>query len=72
MNCAFLNIDENGGCAALGRVDLQLADLGTLSVSANTYTQGFGTIEQQANERARNNMTQFDAALTLDLGKIIT
>ncbi len=65
------HIDEHGGSAALGRVDMQLADLGTLSVSANTYTQGFGTIEQRANERARNDLMQFDAALTLDLGKLL-
>ncbi|NNV55617.1 cell surface protein SprA [Panacibacter sp. KCS-6] len=64
-------IDENGGWAALGRVDIQLADLGSLSVSANTYTQGFGTIEQRANERARDNLLQFDAALTLDAGKLL-
>lgn len=64
-------IDEQGGWAALGRADIQLADLGTLSVSANTYTQGYGTIEQRANERARNDMSQFDVALTLDLGKLM-
>src|SRR4029077_12557492 len=34
-------INDHGGYAALGRVDMQLADLGTLSVSANTYTYGF-------------------------------
>src|SRR3954464_12953885 len=65
------HIDEKGGFAALGRVDMQLADLGTLSLSANTYTQGFGTIEQRANERAKNDLTQYDAALTLDLGKML-
>lgn len=64
-------LDENGGWAALGRVDMQLADLGTLSVSANTYTQGFGTIEQGVNERAKNNMFQFDAALNIDAGKLL-
>ncbi|WP_225975470.1 T9SS outer membrane translocon Sov/SprA [Panacibacter ginsenosidivorans] len=64
-------IDENGGWAALGRADIQLADLGTLSVSANTYTQGFGTIEQRANERARDNMVQYDVALTVDAGKLL-
>ncbi len=64
-------IDEKGGYAALGRVDMQLADLGTLSVSANTYSYGFGTIDQQVNERARDNMFQFDAALNLDLGKLV-
>ncbi len=64
-------LDERGGWAALGRVDLTLADLGTLSVSANTHTQGFGSIEQRVNERARDNLTQFDAAATIDAGKLI-
>ena len=64
-------IDEHGGWAAVGRVDMQLADLGTLSVSANTYTNGFGTIEQRVNERARNSMAQFDAALNIDAGKLL-
>jgi cell surface protein SprA len=64
-------LDERGGYAALGRVDVQLADLGTVSVSANTYTQGFGTIEQRVNERARDNLVQFDAALAIDAGKML-
>ncbi len=64
-------LDENGGYAALGRVDLTLADLGTLTVSANTHTQGFGTIEQRVNERAKDNLLQFDAAANIDAGKLI-
>ena len=28
MNCVFLNLNEEGGWAALGRVDIKLADLG--------------------------------------------
>lgn len=64
-------INESGGYAALGRVDVQLADLGTLTVSANTYTHGFGTIEQRANERAKDNLFQFDAAATIDAGKLL-
>lgn len=64
-------IDEKGGYAALGRVDMQLADLGTLSVSANTYSYGFGSIDQQINERAKDNLFQFDAALNIDAGKLL-
>ncbi len=64
-------LDENGGWAALGRVDLTLADLGSISVSANTHTQGFGTIEQRVNERAKDNLVQFDAAATIDAGKLL-
>ncbi|MEI8099910.1 MAG: cell surface protein SprA, partial [Sediminibacterium sp.] len=63
-------LDENGGWAALGRVDLTLADLGTVSVSANTHTQGFGSIEQRVNERARDNLVQFDAAANINAGKL--
>ena len=64
-------LDEQGGVAALGRMDLQLADLGSVSVSANTYTYGFGSIEQGVNARAKNNMIQFDAAATIDAGKLL-
>ncbi len=64
-------IDEKGGYSALGRVDMQLADLGTLSLSASTYTYGFGSIDQQINQRARDNMFQFDAALNIDAGKLL-
>lgn len=64
-------LDERGAYAALGRVDVQLADLGTLSFSANTYSKGFGTIEQRVNERARDNMFQFDAAASIDAGKLV-
>lgn len=64
-------MDEKGGYAALGRVDVQMADLGTLTVSANTYTKGFGTIEQRVNERARDNLFQFSAAANIDAGKLL-
>ena len=65
------SIDEKGGYAALGRVDVKLADLGTLSISANAHTQGFGTLEQRVNERYRDNFYQFDVATNLELGKLL-
>ena len=65
------SIDENGGYAALGRVDINLADLGTLSLSGNLHTKGFGTLEQRANERYRDNFYQFDVAANLEMGKLL-
>ena len=65
------SLNEQGGWAALGRIDLTLADLGTLSVSANTHTQGFGTLEQRVNERAKDNLLQFDIATNIDAGKLL-
>ena len=65
------SLDEKGGYAALARIDFTLADLGTLSVSGNMHTQGFGTIEQKVNERYRDNFYQYDIATNLELGKLV-
>jgi cell surface protein SprA len=64
-------LNEQSGWAALGRVDIQMADLGMLSFSGNIKSHGFGTIEQRVNERAREDYRQFDASATLELGKLL-
>lgn len=64
-------LDESGGWAALGRVDIKLADLGTLYISGSARSAGFGTIEQRVNERSREDFTQFDVATNLELGKLL-
>lgn len=65
------SIDDQGGWAALARVDATLADLGTISVSANAHSSGFGNLEQKINERFRDNFLQIDAATSLELGKLL-
>ncbi|UEG48492.1 cell surface protein SprA [Ferruginibacter lapsinanis] len=65
------SIDEKGGWAAMGRVDMTLADLGTISASVSTHSQGFGTLEQRANDRYRDDYKQFDIAANLELGKLL-
>jgi cell surface protein SprA len=65
------SIDEKGGWASLGRIDANLSDLGTISVSANTHSNGFGTLEQGISERYKDNFVQFDAAANLELGKLL-
>lgn len=64
-------LDEDGGWAALGRVDIKLADLGTLYISGSARSAGFGSIEQRVNERSRENFTQFDVATNLELGRLL-
>ena len=64
-------LDESGGWAALGRVDVKLADLGTLYVSGSSRSAGFGTIEQRVNERSRESLSQFDVATNLELGRLL-
>lgn len=65
------SLDEKGGWASLARADVNLADLGTVSVSANTHSNGFGTLEQGINERFKDNFIQFDASANLELGKLL-
>ena len=64
-------LNEQGGYAATGRVDIGLADLGTLAISASTHTVGFGTLEQRVNERAKEDFMQYDIATNLELGKLL-
>ncbi|HEY0059933.1 MAG TPA: cell surface protein SprA, partial [Flavisolibacter sp.] len=64
-------LDERGGYAALGRVDLRLADLGSLSMSGSVRSRGFGTLEQRVNERSREDFTQYDLSTNLELGKLL-
>ena len=65
------SINEQGGYAAMARVDMTLADLGTITGSFSTHTTGFGTLEQRVNDRYRDNLTQFDVATNLELGKLL-
>lgn len=64
-------LDEKGGVAALGRVDVKLADLGTFSVSGTVKTTGFGTLEQRVNERSREDVYTIDASATIEAGKLL-
>ncbi len=64
------SINETGAYAALGRVDIGLADLGRLSIAGNIHTAGWGALESHIGDRALDNMTQFSFALNIDAGKL--
>ena len=63
--------DEEGGYAAIGRVDVKLADLGNISLSGAMHSIGFGQLEQKLNERFKDNFYQYDASGTFQLGKFL-
>jgi cell surface protein SprA len=63
-------IDEKSGWAAVAQLNMQLADLGSLSMSGNMHTQGFGQLEQRVMERYRDDYSQFDLSANLQLGKL--
>lgn len=64
-------LDEKGGYAAVGRVDLQMGDLGTVSASGSLQTVGWGTIDQNVGERALATTSQVDVSSNLELGKLL-
>ncbi len=63
--------DERGGLAALARLDMQLADFGNVSLSGNFSSIGWGSLEQKVAQRAREEVLQYDAATSLELGKFL-
>jgi hypothetical protein len=63
------DFNENGGWAARAKMELQLADLATLSLSGYTHTPGFGSIEKRVSERHQETVYQYDFSALLQLGK---
>ncbi|MET0636406.1 MAG: cell surface protein SprA [Chitinophagaceae bacterium] len=67
----FTNLDEKGGWAAVGKVDIRLADLGSISLAGSARSKGFGTLEQRVNERSREDVYTFDISASIDAGKLL-
>ncbi len=63
--------DEFGGAAAIGSVQLKLADLGNVNVSAAMHTRGFGQVEQKIDQRMKDDFWQYDVNSTLQLGRFL-
>lgn len=66
------DFNEKGGWAANLRVTSRLSDFGTLSLSGNTSTHGFGSIDQKLNQRSKDDLYQYDVASNLELGKFFS
>lgn len=64
-------LDDRGGVAGIARIDMQLADLGSVTMSGNFQSVGFGQIDQQLQERSLDKVTEFDFATNLELGKFL-
>jgi cell surface protein SprA len=64
-------LDERGGVAATARLDMQLADLGAITLSGKVSSIGFGALDQQLAERSREQITQYDIATQLQLDKFL-
>ncbi|MGB0422757.1 MAG: cell surface protein SprA, partial [Flavobacteriales bacterium] len=63
------DFNEEGGWAAIARMNATLADFGNVSVAGNISKPGWGTLEQRVQERQRETIVGVDANSTLQLGK---
>ena len=64
-------LNEEGGSAAIGNVDIKLADLGTAQFSSSMHTVGYGQIYERVNERKRDDYFQYNFTTSLQLGKLL-
>jgi cell surface protein SprA len=46
--------NQQGGAAALGTVNIKLADLGTIGLAGNLHTNGFGQVDQTLDQRFKD------------------
>ena len=60
---------NKGGYAAVGRMVTKLADFGTVTLSANYQSIGFGGIDKKLNQRNLNQTFQYDVSSNFELGK---
>jgi len=66
------DFNDRTGWAATTRVRANLADLGDVAVSGTYSSAGFGSLEKKINETQKENITSYDIATNLELGKFFS
>jgi len=64
-------LDERLGMAAIGRMDVQLADLASVTVAGNYNSVGYGALDASVLERSRERVTGYDLSANIELGKFL-
>lgn len=63
--------DQQAGMAAIGAVNMKLADLGTLTASGRITTFGFGGVATRIGERARETTSEYSLSSALAVDKFL-
>ncbi|MCD4665415.1 MAG: cell surface protein SprA, partial [Bacteroidales bacterium] len=64
--------NKQGGWATTGRISMNLADLGNLTVSGSYNSPWFASIDTKITDISLDAQTQFDIATNLELGKFFS
>jgi cell surface protein SprA len=62
---------EQSGWATASKLNIKLADLGTINASLRYVTPGFGALDQKVSQRANNFTTEWGVSSNLSLDKFI-
>lgn len=65
------DLKNQGGWAAVGSMDANIADFATVSASGRVSTIGFGGIEQGPNQRSNEDVMQYDLTTNVNLGQLL-
>lgn len=63
------DFDESGGWAGLANINMQLADLGNVSVAGSYSSAGWGGLDQKVMQRQLEDISNIDMSTTLQMGK---
>ncbi|MGV3539283.1 MAG: cell surface protein SprA, partial [Rufibacter sp.] len=66
------DFDQSGGWAATARANVKLADFANITATGSHTTVGFGGIQQQAAQLARENTSQFDITANIAAEKLLS
>lgn len=61
---------NKGGWAALASMNAKMADFAMLSLTGRMETPGFGSLETQVNERAKETTYEYDANASVEVGRL--
>ncbi|RME95371.1 MAG: cell surface protein SprA, partial [Bacteroidetes bacterium] len=65
----LLGLDERTGVAGIARIDMQMADLGAVTLAGNYNSIGFGALDAGVLDRSREQITGYDLAFDLNVDK---
>ncbi|WP_366663755.1 cell surface protein SprA [Winogradskyella sp.] len=65
------DLENEGGWAAIMAMDTNFADFATISASGKRSTIGFGGLEQNPNERSREDVIGYDVVTNVRLGQLL-
>lgn len=65
------DFNEEGGWAAKGNVNLTISDIATVNFGGHKETAGFGAVDQGLSERRLDELSQYNVAVQVDVGRFL-